>query len=657
MVPQPLRSHEEANSLEPQKQRMSSRYLATLMLVGAVKLTLPAAVAIILRRQLARWWLGRLSAARAISLLMARHLFRLGVTVEAYFFVYYLLQKYRLAEVDVQLPPLQHAGDTKSRKRYLERCLSALDDICGKPCSGPSGGMCQGMVTDKPSSASADALLRSISSKNCLRTQHVHSRPTGLLQRMATADCLIQSLTSKNSGFLKRPAVVPSMEDLLRWKDEGDLDTEEEDDAVLQLTFKRAELSSWFFNAPIEHITRGNIAQWVAEYFFSNSTPESLRCEPDTRLELDELVECVVSWAQLEGTAGGAEPNPRVSCMRLLHDPLPSAHRPFWVYLITHLVLPQITRTKLLRLGFRRYRSGAMIYWLRRGARRKADSPQAPLVFCHGLGVGMLPYVAFVQALVDQHPASDVFCVDMPHIQMRPCEHVPSAREMCASIGDMLLAWGHSSAHIVGHSFGTIVCSWLVRYSPAMVKSVAFLDPVCFLLCKSDLILNSLYAPMTSPWKQPGVWLLTFLVFRELYICHTLTRNFFWQQNNLWPEDLRGIQSLIILGGSDPLVPARSVRQMFEVHEERLRLSSKALASGDAVVIQSKSLAWHSPSASARDCHDEPRVDLAPEDNPVRIVFAPDAYHGQFWRDSAMFEQVLKEVADSIRRGDEARER
>lgn len=346
--------------------------------------------------------------------------------------------------------------------------------------------------------------------------------------------------------------------------------------------------------------------------------------------------------------------------MMLLRDPLPSAHRPFWVYLITRLVLPQVTRSRLVRLGFRRYRAGAMTYWLRRGCNvrhssaassethgttRSAEIGIAPLVFCHGLGVGMLPYIPFVVRLSEEHPEADVFCVDMPHIQMRPCEAVPSAREMCACIQDMLRAWGHTSAHAIGHSFGTIVCSWLAKFAPKAVQSVCFLDPVCFLLCKSDLIFNALYNRRLRCFRDPAPWLLQYLVFKELYICHTLMRNFFWMENNLWPDELL-VPSLVCLGGRDALVPAHSVRQMFAAESERRLLASEARRSGGSVVIQSGQSTADSESGSpVKILADHPPARLA------KVLFAPQAQHGHFLSDVELLEEWVREVKKTTREG------
>ncbi|CAE8652555.1 unnamed protein product, partial [Polarella glacialis] len=92
----------------------------------------------------------------------------------------------------------------------------------------------------------------------------------------------------------------------------------------------------------------------------------------------------------------------------------------------------------------------------------------------------------------------------------------------------MLAAWGHASAHFIGHSFGTVVITWVLRKSE-MATSVVLLDPVCFLLMKHDVLSNVVYSSSVEPLQDFRTALFQFFVFRELYIANTITRNFFWQ--------------------------------------------------------------------------------------------------------------------------------
>ncbi|CAK9089763.1 unnamed protein product [Durusdinium trenchii] len=328
------------------------------------------------------------------------------------------------------------------------------------------------------------------------------------------------------------------------------------DDAEL-LALKHAEISGWFFDrrtgcrwpaAQVAELCRGNLAEWMAWAFF-HCTPAEVPAQ--RRQELEQLIDEGAQWAGVDFPRGY---NPHVQAMRLTMDPIPSEQRPLIYYIVTALAMPVVNTYNLENLGFRRHRSGTLWYWLRRG---RGKSSQPPIVFCHGVGVNLLPYVHFITELLRQMPkGKDIFLVSLPHISMRIKEDVPSSTEMVACLRDMLLSWDHTFAHFVGHSFGSIVVAWMCRNAKETVSVATFLDPVCFLLIKPDVCYNFMYRePQTATQL-----LMHYFVARELYIAHSLSRNFFWYQNLLWPEELQ-VPCMVMLSGEDSIVPAHSVRR------------------------------------------------------------------------------------------------
>ena len=147
--------------------------------------------------------------------------------------------------------------------------------------------------------------------------------------------------------------------------------------------------------------------------------------------------------------------------------------------------------------GFTKLTSGCLTYWHRPPTPAASGSDQPPVVFCHGLGVGVISYITVVQSLVCKGPGRRLIMVELPHISMRPVETQASPRELVASIADMLAA--HAclpvGAHFVGHSFGSVVCAWVARQAPHLACRMTFLDPVCFLLCKHDVVRSCVWFP------------------------------------------------------------------------------------------------------------------------------------------------------------------
>jgi len=211
-------------------------------------------------------------------------------------------------------------------------------------------------------------------------------------------------------------------------------------------------------------------------------------------------------------------------------------------------------------LGFSKHSSGTLQYWYR-PASPQVMSQTSPVVFCHGLGVGVLPYIPFLRKLISLGHAAEIFCVELPHISMQIKREVPSAPEVVTNIRDMLAAWDVSRAHFIGHSFGSVVLAWVTRQRPDLISKATFIDPVVFLLCKSDVAYNFIYRVPSNAFEH----VMQYFVSRELYIAHSLSRNLFWHESILWTEDLQYPGgTLVVLSGCDSIVPAHSVRRYLQ---------------------------------------------------------------------------------------------
>ena len=110
---------------------------------------------------------------------------------------------------------------------------------------------------------------------------------------------------------------------------------------------------------------------------------------------------------------------------------------------------------------------------------------KAPILFLHGVGLGLLPYITFVQRLAASgHP---VLAVESCHLGMRWVHEVPTEDEVVDVLVEIMDRIGIESAAVVGHSYGTFMASRLVQRLPHRVKSLALLDPVCFLMHDGEL--------------------------------------------------------------------------------------------------------------------------------------------------------------------------
>ncbi|CAK0888286.1 unnamed protein product, partial [Prorocentrum cordatum] len=101
--------------------------------------------------------------------------------------------------------------------------------------------------------------------------------------------------------------------------------------------------------------------------------------------------------------------------------------------------------------------------------------------------------------------------------------------------------WGFASAHFVGHSFGTFLVSWMLRYQPGHVERCTFVDPVCFMLLKAEL--PRMEAMLAEIAKMQGPGGFDFVV----VCCSNLAAENFWQQRlEATVEEVTGSKATVL---------------------------------------------------------------------------------------------------------------
>ena len=207
-----------------------------------------------------------------------------------------------------------------------------------------------------------------------------------------------------------------------------------------------------------------------------------------------DLIERVLEMKFLPGH------NPEITSIRLTIDPIYAAQRPL-VYYAAISLLHALGAVGVGLLGFeRRYVLGQT--FLFRSACADSQAPRtAPIIFCHGLGIGFLHYLRVLRQLPS---SSDVYLLESPNITMSlGAETQRSIADTQALVRAMLHADGHSSACLVAHSFGTIVPSWLLTARDpslgALVESVVLIDPISLLLYDPAVAYNFVHrTPATA---------------------------------------------------------------------------------------------------------------------------------------------------------------
>ncbi|WIA08349.1 hypothetical protein OEZ85_007789 [Tetradesmus obliquus] len=193
-------------------------------------------------------------------------------------------------------------------------------------------------------------------------------------------------------------------------------------------------------------------------------------------------------------------------------------------------------------------------------------SADTPVLFLHGVGglPGYLEMILHVMGL--GHP---VITVEFRGVAMR-LGKVYTADEVADSVAGILDKLNVKEACVVGHSYGTFIAGMLARHHRKRVHTLCLMDPVCFGMFMPHLLFNFLYrTPVWRGWRPHDLIEYVkdagrLVASRDMHVCATFARRFYWSDLNLWPEDLAP-GSVVLLSGKDDLMDAAEVKDMLDV--------------------------------------------------------------------------------------------
>ena len=211
-------------------------------------------------------------------------------------------------------------------------------------------------------------------------------------------------------------------------------------------------------------------------------------------------------------------------------------------------------RVLLARRGFERRLVGPVAYYFHPGSSDEDSLQQeTPIVFVHGIGVGLIAYMPLIDALLTT--GRPVFLPEIPYVSaFRPWQSPHSVLQpavVCSTMSTMLAYHGYLKGTWLGHSYGTSWISYMCKYSSHAVAAVMFLDPVCFCLHAPRLTKSFVYMP-----ADPGT--ISYFVRTDLIVNWTIQRAFPWSWIILFTEDIK-VPCSVFLSEKDALVPSATV--------------------------------------------------------------------------------------------------
>jgi len=245
-------------------------------------------------------------------------------------------------------------------------------------------------------------------------------------------------------------------------------------------------------------------------------------------------------------------------------------------------------RVIMHRKGFQRRVVGQTAYYFHPGIHkhgRAAPVNMTPIVFCHGIGIGLIYYLPLIGYLLAQ--GRPLMLPELTFVTAFRTWQSPNSvltpQAVASTLTSMLYENGFERATFVGHSYGSAWLSYMCKLAPNVVSALVFLDPICFCLHLPFLTKQFVYQR-----ADPGS--TSYFVRTDVNVNWAIQRAFPWTRVALFVEQLPpNIKVAVFLSERDTLVPTSHIRNYLTrkgaLHREYPEgCHSQYYASGDITI-------------------------------------------------------------------------
>jgi pimeloyl-ACP methyl ester carboxylesterase len=242
-----------------------------------------------------------------------------------------------------------------------------------------------------------------------------------------------------------------------------------------------------------------------------------------------------------------------------------------------------------------------LTYW----HRKHASKTKLPILFIHGIGIGLYPYVKFLSDINLGGTPDDqvgIIAIEIMPVSFRITHPPLSKSQMCSEIKAILAQHGWDKVVLVSHSYGSVVSTHLLKTSLTahLIGPVLLIDPVSILLHLPDVAYNFTHR---KP-KRANEHQLHYFASRDIGVSHALSRHFFWAENALWEKDIEGRDVTVSLAGKDLIVNTKAVRKYLMSGDLSPKESSSDMTDSEVARDDSKSTSGFSREVDVEDVND-----------------------------------------------------
>lgn len=188
------------------------------------------------------------------------------------------------------------------------------------------------------------------------------------------------------------------------------------------------------------------------------------------------------------------------------------------------------------------------------------------LLFFHGVGLGVVPYLEFINRFRSLY--GEIILAEMPGISRNTYDksHYPTAQEIVETITNEFVEGDLVDA--IGHSYGSIVLSYITNKAPQFLNKRVFLDTPAF-FPDNVKFWPQVFKPITWRYifglivKRKWIKAIGELIFAEQWNQHLMHNvTYFYEHCNL--EYNLDANTLIVLGAKDYLMNAYNIQDYIQ---------------------------------------------------------------------------------------------
>jgi pimeloyl-ACP methyl ester carboxylesterase len=409
-------------------------------------------------------------------------------------------------------------------------------------------------------------------------------------------------------------------------------------------------LSGWFRGADPKDIGREGLKGFLNWVFWEGRVTE------DDAEEMEEYLQVVEKLAGHKFPEGQG----RAKALRLTLDPIEMDVRCLTWY-ATVMLVEHVTFVRFWIAGFSYRRTRVAGPWvlpprpatLLAGDRSPAKSlsywyrphtskTHLPVLFIHGIGIGLYPYVDTLEAIAKQSgDAADgdvgVLAIELLPICSRLTQPILQREAFIAQITTILDTHNYTHFVLASHSYGSVFSTYLLTHEAltSRIRATVLIDPVTILLHMPDVAFNfTVRQPRTA-----NEWQLWYFASKDPGTSHTLGRHFFWNENCLWKSRIdelveRGMRFTVSLASRDLIVDTGAVAQ-YLLHDD---VPDPVVKDNGGTHMK---LETHGKGAKDEAWKTEPWVG-----HGLEVLWCEDLDHAQVFDDANARRRLLRVVAE-----------